>query len=307
MKQSLELLLSKLENIHISRHIISPSANIVLKLNSIDIPNSTEIIDERSAGYVATGMCDELGEPVVLWCADNDSFRSLAPSLTEAYYRKLPILIVALSFGSAINQTINPYDTIRYYANSSSAGSNDVEVDIKAAIDYLHMEVKGPVYLSIGRFEEERQIVFQPFIGSLQPIDATSIINLLPSDACVHIGSNVLVKGYNMCDIVCRNKRSSSIGNLSMLIGASLVAQKQLHIGIFVSEDIVYDLNMFGNHHIGNNVLILSLQRHSHNQAIFDFAKKMSWECMQVSMKDIATIKDSLHIGAKSKYIEIVI
>lgn len=51
-------------------------------------------IDERSAAYLATGLAAESGEPVVISCTGATASRNYMPGLTEAFYRKLPILAV---------------------------------------------------------------------------------------------------------------------------------------------------------------------------------------------------------------------
>ena len=51
-------------------------------------------VDERSAAYMACGMADESGEPVVISCTGATASRNYFPGLTEAYYRKLPILAI---------------------------------------------------------------------------------------------------------------------------------------------------------------------------------------------------------------------
>ena len=50
--------------------------------------------DERSAAYIACGMAEESGEPVVLTCTGATASRNYMPGLTEAFYRKLPVLAV---------------------------------------------------------------------------------------------------------------------------------------------------------------------------------------------------------------------
>jgi 2-succinyl-5-enolpyruvyl-6-hydroxy-3-cyclohexene-1-carboxylate synthase len=54
------------------------------------------IVDERGAAYAATGMAAESGQPVVITCTGATASRNYLPALTEAYYRKLPI--IALTF-----------------------------------------------------------------------------------------------------------------------------------------------------------------------------------------------------------------
>ena len=51
-------------------------------------------VDERSAAYMACGMAAESGEAVCLSCTGATASRSFVPALTEAYYRKLPVIAI---------------------------------------------------------------------------------------------------------------------------------------------------------------------------------------------------------------------
>lgn len=50
------------------------------------------LVDERSAVFMVYGIEEESGECVVLSCTDSTASRNYIPGLTEAYYRKLPII-----------------------------------------------------------------------------------------------------------------------------------------------------------------------------------------------------------------------
>ena len=51
-------------------------------------------VDERHSAYLACGLSYESGAPVVLSCTGATASRNYLPALTEAYYRKLPILAI---------------------------------------------------------------------------------------------------------------------------------------------------------------------------------------------------------------------
>ena len=57
-------------------------------------------VDERSAAYIACGMAAESGEPVVISCTGATASRNYMPGLTEAYYRKLPVLAITSTRGN---------------------------------------------------------------------------------------------------------------------------------------------------------------------------------------------------------------
>jgi len=57
-------------------------------------------VDERSAAYLACGMAAETGEPIVISCTGATASRNYMPGLTEAYYRKLPVLAITSTRGN---------------------------------------------------------------------------------------------------------------------------------------------------------------------------------------------------------------
>lgn len=57
-------------------------------------------VDERSAAYIACGLAAESGEPVVLSCTGATASRNYMPGLTEAYYRKLPVIAITATQGN---------------------------------------------------------------------------------------------------------------------------------------------------------------------------------------------------------------
>lgn len=51
-------------------------------------------VDERSAAYMACGLAHASGEPVVLTCTGATASRNYLTGMTEAYYRKLPVIAI---------------------------------------------------------------------------------------------------------------------------------------------------------------------------------------------------------------------
>lgn len=81
----------------IKKVIASPGATNVCLLGSLQQDSYFEIyssVDERSAAYIACGLAAESGEPVALTCTGSTASRNYVPGLTEAYYRKLPVLAI---------------------------------------------------------------------------------------------------------------------------------------------------------------------------------------------------------------------
>ena len=80
--------------------VVSPGAtNDCFVLSVQDDPDFTlySAVDERHAGYLACGLAQESGRPVALSCTGATASRNYMPALTEAFYRKLPILAITSS------------------------------------------------------------------------------------------------------------------------------------------------------------------------------------------------------------------
>lgn len=95
-----QILIALLKEHGIKRVVASPGATNVCFLGSIQSDPYFEIyssVDERSAAYIACGMAAASGEPVVLTCTGSTASRNYIPGLTEAFYRKLPVLAITSS------------------------------------------------------------------------------------------------------------------------------------------------------------------------------------------------------------------
>lgn len=80
--------------------VASPGTTNIALVASLQHDSYFEIYsaaDERSAAYIACGMAAESGEPVALSCTGATASRNYLPGLTEAFYRKLPVLAITSS------------------------------------------------------------------------------------------------------------------------------------------------------------------------------------------------------------------
>ena len=53
------------------------------------------ITDERSAGFVAIGMADAMQAPVAVCVTSGSAVLNVAPAVSEAYYRRVPLLVIS--------------------------------------------------------------------------------------------------------------------------------------------------------------------------------------------------------------------
>lgn len=91
------ILISLLKAHGVKKVIASPGTTNISFVGSIQFDPYFEVysaVDERAAAFMACGLAEESGEPVVLTCTGATASRNYIPGLTEAYYRHLPILAV---------------------------------------------------------------------------------------------------------------------------------------------------------------------------------------------------------------------
>ena len=96
-EKNVQILLSLLKEHGIKKMILSPGSANASFVASAQYDGEFELyssVDERSAAYIACGLAEESGEPVVICCTGATASRNYMAGLTEAYYRKLPIIAV---------------------------------------------------------------------------------------------------------------------------------------------------------------------------------------------------------------------
>lgn len=120
-----QIVLSLLKSHGINKVVVSPGTTNIALVGSMQYDSFFKLyssVDERSAAYMACGLSYESGEPVVITCTEATASRNYFPGLTEAYYRKLPILAITGTHGNyeignlkpqVIDRSVAPIDTVR--------------------------------------------------------------------------------------------------------------------------------------------------------------------------------------------------
>lgn len=148
------------------RHlVISPgsrSAPLTLAFAKYKKFQDFVILDERSAGYIALGIAEETNSTVALICTSGTAVLNYAPAIAEAYYKKVPLLVLTAdrpteNIDQYDNQTIRQYNIYNNFILKSyqlpiePIGS---EIDfsnriVNEAINNCLSPVKGPVHINI--------------------------------------------------------------------------------------------------------------------------------------------------------------
>ena len=208
-EKNAQIVISLLKAHGIKRVIASPGTTHMAFLGSIQYDPWFKIwsaIDERHAAFLAVGMAAESGEPVVLTCTGATASRNYLPALTEAFYRKLPILAITSTqplsrIGNLSSQLIDrsspPKDAIKYGVFcptvETAADSADCQLQVNRAILELTHRGGGPVHINLEtrycRSFETREL---PKVRKIQRFCCGDELPKLPKSAkiVVHIGDH---------------------------------------------------------------------------------------------------------------------
>lgn len=146
--------------------IVSPGSTNIALVSSLQVDSFFTLYsaaDERSAAYMACGMAAETGEPVVLSCTGATASRNYVSGLTEAYYRKLPILAITsttsiVNVGHLAPQQIDRSVIQKDIAKLSvdlpivkdDVDKWDCEIKVNTAILELKRNGGGPVHINLS-------------------------------------------------------------------------------------------------------------------------------------------------------------
>ena len=164
-EKNVQILMALLKAHNIRDIIASPGAtnvSLVASCQQDDYFRMYSCVDERSAAYIACGIAAETGRPVVLSCTGATAARNYYSGLTEAYYRKLPVLAVTSSrpsgwIGNDIQQVTDrrfpPPDVALLSAQVPILHDKDEEwaytVKINEALLELTHRGGGPVHINL--------------------------------------------------------------------------------------------------------------------------------------------------------------
>lgn len=91
------LLVETLAQLGVSHFVIAPgsrSAPLTAALARRKDLTLRVLYDERSAGYVALGLAQQLGAPVGLVCTSGTAAVNFGPAVVEAFYQQIPLLVL---------------------------------------------------------------------------------------------------------------------------------------------------------------------------------------------------------------------
>jgi 2-succinyl-5-enolpyruvyl-6-hydroxy-3-cyclohexene-1-carboxylate synthase len=124
--------------------------------------NTRTFSDERSAGFIALGMAQQMNNPTVVVCTSGTAVYNLAPAVAEAYFSETPLIVltadrpsewIAQHDGQTIHQAeifgkhVKKYFQLpQDYEHADSQWA--INRIINEAINLSRQEPKGPVHIN---------------------------------------------------------------------------------------------------------------------------------------------------------------
>ncbi|SDP64871.1 2-succinyl-5-enolpyruvyl-6-hydroxy-3-cyclohexene-1-carboxylate synthase [Selenomonas ruminantium] len=165
VEKNVQMLVYLLKAHGIKKVVASPGTTNLCFVGSLQNDSFFEVYsaaDERQAAYMACGLAAESGEPVVITCTGATASRNYIPGLTEAFYRKLPVLAVTATqhigrIGQNIAQVIDrrviQNDIAKYSLQLPTIHDAEDEwaygVKINEALLELRHNGGGPVHINL--------------------------------------------------------------------------------------------------------------------------------------------------------------
>ena len=172
--------------------------------------------EERSAGYIACGMAAETGESVVIICTGATASRNYLPALTEAYYRKLPVLAITCSrrsyrighnFDQVTDRTQPPKDTVKISVQVPLVYDYESEwyavVSVNKALLELRHRGNGPVHINLEtNYSRDYSTKELPVIRKISRVGYTDEFPELNSNKTVIFVGSHLKWNKELTDVV---------------------------------------------------------------------------------------------------------
>lgn len=163
--KSYQFIIALLKKYGIKHCVLSAGSRNVPFVHSIEEdPDFTcySVVDERSAGYFALGLAQQLNEPVVISCTSSTATCNYWPPVAEAFYQGVPIVVLTSDRNPAMlgqweDQMIDQvgmYDRhVRKSVNLPIINDEEDEIYCKRLINEALLELNhhgtGPVHINV--------------------------------------------------------------------------------------------------------------------------------------------------------------
>lgn len=207
-ERNAQILIQVLKAHGIKKVIASPGTTNACLVSSMQSDPFFEIYsapEEQSGAYMACGMAAESGEPVVLSCTGATASRNYMPALTEAFYRKLPILTVTSSRRNAYighncdqvtDRTVLPNDVAKISVQMPIVLDDVSEwnciINANKAVLELYHRGGGPAHINLETTYSKKKVAdIQPVRIIRRFMKYDEFPNITAQRVCIFVGAHV--------------------------------------------------------------------------------------------------------------------
>jgi 2-succinyl-5-enolpyruvyl-6-hydroxy-3-cyclohexene-1-carboxylate synthase len=160
-----QIIIALLKKFNIRHCVLSAGSRNVPFVHSIEEDpffHCYSVVDERSAGYFALGLAQEINEPVVISCTSSTATCNYWPPVAEAFYQGVPVIVLTSDRDPAMlgqweDQMIDQvgmYDRhVRKSVNLPIINNRDDEIYCQRLVNEALLELNhhgtGPVHINI--------------------------------------------------------------------------------------------------------------------------------------------------------------
>ena len=199
-QEHLSLLAAIIAEKGITHAVVSPgsrNAPAIIAFSRSGRLNLTSISDERSAGFYALGMAQQLGRAVALLCTSGSAALNYAPAVAEAYYQKVPLLVITADrpaewIDQGDGQTIRQQQLYANYIRKSFQLPHNIDNKsnewhfsrmVNEAVDRTRFPAPGPVHLNLPLAEPLYDLQLNPEPGDIRINNLIEVEHRIPESA----------------------------------------------------------------------------------------------------------------------------
>lgn len=264
-ERNVQIVIALLKAHGIHRVIASPGTTNMTFVVSIQNDPWFQVwssVDERSAAYLACGMASETGEPVVISCTGATASRNYMPGLTEAYYRKLPVLAITSTRGNhqvghLIDQQIDrrnlPNDiameSVTITMVKDAEDEHTCMIEANKAILALTLNGGGPAHINMyTRYSQDFSVKEIPTVNVIHRHAVFDELPEIPKEGriAVYIGSHqpFTERQTKAIDCFCATHDAVVFGDHTSGYAGKYWCESQLMYGQQLEHNPLRDVNL---------------------------------------------------------------
>lgn len=174
--KSYQFILSLLKQYGIKHCVLSAGSRNLPFVHSVEEDSYYKcysVVDERSAGYFALGLAQELNQPVVISCTSSTATCNYWPPVAEAYYQNVPLIVLTSDrdqrmvghWEDQLIDQVGMFDRhVRKSVNLPVINDKDDEIYCQRLINEAFLELnrngaKGPVHINVPTTTYNRSFI----------------------------------------------------------------------------------------------------------------------------------------------------